>query len=85
MSARRPRGLTAAERAQLAGLVDRLAATLAAADWNDPMEAAITLGGVRGTLVVLAKALRQDSAFYPLSRRLAHLAGDSLAAGGARR
>jgi hypothetical protein len=74
VTAGRLRGLTAAERRELAALVDRLAATLDAADAGDHMALARAVGHVGGALAVLATVLREDLGYYPLDRRLTDLA-----------
>jgi Transcription factor WhiB len=74
VTAGRLRGLTAAERRELAALVDRLAATLDAADAGDHMALARAVGHVGGAPAVLATVLREDLGYYPLDRRLTDLA-----------
>jgi len=70
------RPLAAAERRQAAGVAERLAGLLDAADLDDPDETAFTVGWTIGTLRRLAEALGDGLDDDPVAERLAELAAD---------
>jgi len=76
------RPLSAGERRQLAGVAERLAGLLDAADLDDADETAFTVGWTIGALQSLAEELSEDLDGYPLAERLADLLADLRPDGG---